>query len=459
VSLRSEIAATGKLAIPMALSQLATMAMGVTDVIMSGWLGPEYLAAEALGTSFFVPLYFLGMGLAMAISPMVAFAVAKGDQLGSRRSLRQGLWVIIFITIPAMIILSQGDRILRLIGQDPSLTVMTQGYLNYALWGTLSAYAFLVFRNYLAAYSKPNIALIATAIAIPVNAAGNYVFMFGKFGFPRMELEGLGLSTTLTSYLATGILFAYLIYAPKFRAQELFKRFYVPDWGRFREVLGVGLPISGTLVAETFFLSMLTFLIGLLGVMPLAAHGIAWQWVAISYMMFTGIAQASTVRVGLATGAGDLIAMRHAGISGGLMGLILSVVWAAAFVFFGAEMAGIFLDPAHPNTAQTIALATSFLIVGAYFQLGDAAQVIALGLLRGLKDTKIPMIVAIAGYWVLGLAAAILWGFVLDGGGLGIWMGAAVGFTVIGIVCFWRFFVLTKSPEQEDAKVPSKNTR
>ncbi len=445
MSLRQEFVATTKLAVPLALSQLATMAIAITDVVMAGWLGPKYLAAEALATNYFVPFYFVGIGLAIAVSPIVAQAVAKGDEVGARRSLRQGLWVMILITPPFMLALAFGDPFLRFIGQNPALTVMTQDYLDYALWGTFPALGYLVLRNYLAAYSKPNIALVATVIAIPLNALGNYALMFGKLGFPRLELTGLGISTAITHTLIFLILLGYLLWTPKFREKQLFARFHRADWGRFREILTVGTPISAALVAETLFLSGLAFLIGLLGTLPLAAHAIAWQLVALSFMMFVGISQAATVRVGLAAGKNDKTGIRLAGISAAVLGLVVSLAWATSFVFFGREMAILFLDPNNPNTAETISLAVSFLLIGALFQLGDAMQVIALGLLRGLKDTAVPMVIAVGGYWLLGLPTGIVLGLVLDLGGVGIWAGAAMGLTAVGIGCSWRFYRRVRS--------------
>ncbi len=193
-------------------------------------------------------------------------------------------------------------------------------------------------------------------------------------------------------------------------------------------------------------LAVLAFLVGLLGPLPLAAHGIAWQWVALSYMIFIGIAQAGTVRIALAAGAGDAMAVRRAGLAASLLGLIATAICAVAFIAFGREMAWLFLDPADRETPAVISLAASFLLVGALFQFGDAAQAIAMGLLRGLKDTRLPMLIALVGYWLLGLPAGLLLGFSFGLGGLGIWGGAAVGLTSVGIGCLWRFDRLTRQP-------------
>ncbi len=441
---RGEVRGTARLALPLALSHLAAIAITTTDVVMTGWLGPTQLAAQALAVNFVLPMEFFGLGLAVAVSPMIAHDRAGGEVAGVRRTLRQGLWVVALFSLPLMLGLYHSASLLRAFGQNPDLSLLAQGYLHAVMWGVAPHFFFNIFRNFLAAHERPRAAVVIILIAIMLNAAGNYVLMFGKFGLPRLELVGLGIATTGTHIFKAVALAVFIAVDKEFRRYRAFVRFFKPDWPRFWEIVRLGAPIGGGLLAETAMIAAMALMVGLIGATPLAAHAIAWQCVAVAYMIPLGVSQAVTVRVGLASGAGDRPAARRAGGIGFAMGLAAALPPSVAFLLWPGALAALFLDFATPGHQAALGLAVLYLTVAAFFQVGDAAQALALGALRGLKDTRAPMLIAIVGYWAIGVPAGVILAFPLGLGGVGVWGGMAAGLTSVGLALAWRFYRLSR---------------
>ena len=427
------------LSLPLVGSQLAAIAMATTDVIMMGWLGPAQLAAGALGSALYMPILHFGFGVATAVAPMAAQALGARDYRGVRRSVRQGFWVATAFGAIFAIPLWQSGAIFLLLGQKPELAALAQGYLRAAQWGLIPLLWLIVLRGFLTAHSRPRAVFVIMVIGIGVNALGNYALMFGNFGFPRLELVGAGVSTSLVDAFMALALIAFVLRDRKLRRYGLFVRFWRADWPRFVEVLRLGAPIGLMVLAESSLFGAAGILMGLIGTAELAAHAVALQCAAVAFMIPLGISHAVTARVGLAVGARDRAAVGRAGWVGLWLGIVCTTISASTFWFAGEWLVGLYLDIDDVANAPVVGLAVSFLLIAALFQLVDGAQAIAAGALRGLRDTRVPMFLAIFGYWIVGLPTSAALAFWLDLGGLGVWIGLAVGLAVVAGLAVWRF--------------------
>lgn len=437
----SEIGATFRLAWPLIVTNLAQTGMSATDVLMMGWLGPRALAAGALATNLLFPFAMFGLGLVAATSAMMARELGRSRYAvrETRRTVRQGLWTAIAVALPAWLVLWQTEPILRLLGQDTGLARDAGAYMHTFQWSLLPFYAALVMRSFFAAMQRPLAALIFGVAALGLNAFANWCLMFGNFGFPRLGLVGAGYASTF----ATAVLFlafaAHVGIDRRFRRYRLFGRFWRPDWPRFLAIWRLGAPIGVTLLFEVTIFNAAVFLMGLIGAASLAAHSIAIQIASLSFMVPVGFGQAATVRVGRAFGAGDDEAVRRAGWSAFALGVGFMAMMAVAMIAAPRLLIDAFLDMRNPANAEVIRLAVSFLAIAAIFQIFDGAQAVGSGMLRGLHDTRVPMLFAAIGYWGLGLPLGAFLAFRGGFAGIGIWIGLASGLAVVAILMTGRF--------------------
>jgi MATE family multidrug resistance protein len=436
-----EARATLVLAWPLILTNLAQTLMTATDVVMMGWLGPDALAAGALGANLYFATMIFGLGLTTATAPMIARELGrKGHSVRDvRRTVRQGMWMAAGATVPIWIVLWQSEAILLAMGQEPALAKSAADYVQALQWSLLPFFLFLVLRSFVSALERPLWALAAGVIGVVANAAMTWCLIFGNLGFPRLGLVGAGIATTLADMLMFVLLAAVILTDRKFRRYHLFGRFWRADWPRFRELWHLGLPIGATLVFEVAVFNGATFLMGLIGAAALAAHSVAMQLASLSFMVPLGLAQAATVRVGRAFGAHDKEGVRRAGWTAYVMGVGFMALTGLAMVLMPRTLVGLFLDLDTPANLPVIELAVSFLMVAALFQVADGGQAVAAGMLRGLHDTRVPMIYAGIGYWGIGLLLGV--GLAFQGGlaGFGLWIGLATGLTVVAILLLVRW--------------------
>jgi len=430
---------TVSLAAPLSLTQLAYMAILTTDVVMMGWLGPQSLAAGVLAGHFYVFVGFFAYGVLFAVGPILA------QHLGARRFrlvrpvVRQGFWAALALSLPCLAAMWYAAPILIGLGQEPVLAAASQSYLRFMAFGFVPALWGLVLNEFLAAHLRPRPTLVIVVLGIALNGLADYGFMFGHFGLPRMGLDGAGASSALVSLFMFSSLLAYILTDRRLRRYRLFGRFWRVDWPQLREIVHVGAPIAVADLAEIGMFFAAALLMGMIGTASLAAYGIAAQCGSIIYTVPVGISQAATVRVARAVGAGRHGAIAQAGWTAIGLGAALAVVVAAGVWLFGAEIAALFLDPAVEANAAVFQLAVVFLYLVGLFHLADAIQVIALGALRGLKDTRGPMLIALFGYWGLGLPAAAVFGVVLGLGGEAIWLSLVAAIAVIALLLGLRF--------------------
>ena len=445
---RVEAKATLALGIPLALSQLAQIAIQTTEVVMLGWLSPQSLAAGGLAANVFFILFLLGLGVVTAVSPIVAQIVGRPGRRGKlrdvRRVVRQGFWVATVLGVPFMIVCWQVRPILIALGQDPELAVMAEAYMHAMLWAILPALWFIVLRCFVSAFGRMRAVLAVTLWGVAFNALCGYGLIFGHFGLPALGMVGAGISAALTHGSMAGLLLAYVLIDRRFRRYRLLGRVWRPDWSRFFEIFRIGLPIGGMWVLEGGVFAAALFLMGLIGTTEIAAHQIALQCAAISFMVPLGLSQAATVRVGLAAGAGDAVQIRRAGWTAITLGTGFMALSCLLFLLAGSFLVRLFLDPADPSTVAVSQLAEKLLIVAGLFQLFDGAQSVGAGALRGLKDTRVPLIVALFGYWLIAFPLAVALGFGLRWEAVGIWIGLAAGLAVAAMLLNLRFYWLSR---------------
>ena len=438
---RDEIRATVSLAWPMVLTNLAQIAMTATDVMMMGRAGPAMLAAGALGSNlYFAPLIF-GLGLMTATSPMMAIELGRNRHSvrDIRRTVRQGLWIAVLVSIPLWIFMWNVETVLLWMGQDAKLAHEAGVYVRWLQWAVLPFFGYLVLRSFLSALERPRWALVIVVIAVICNAVGNWLLIFGNLGFPRMGIAGSGLATTLSSAVMFAGLAVVVSVERRFRRYRLFGRFWRPDWPRFKAILKLGLPIAGTVIFEVWIFNAAALLMGLINAASLAAHAIAIQIAAVAFMVPMGLSQAATVRVGRAYGAGDRAGITRAGWAAFAIGVSFMALTALVMVIWPIALLAAFIDVDAPENAAVVTLAVTFLAFAGLFQIFDGAQAVGLGMLRGLHDTRMPMIYALIGYWGVGLPLGILLAFPLGAAGAGIWIGLSAGLAVVALLLLVRW--------------------
>lgn len=438
---RSEFRATLALSWPLVLINLAQTGMTTTDVMMMGWLGSDVLGAGALGGNLSFALLIFGIGLVSATSPMVA------RELGSnrhsvrevRRTVRQGFWAAAFVSVPISVILWNGEAVLLLMRQDPALAHQAGLYLKASLWHVFPALLAVVLRSFLAALQRPLWSLVVTLLAVVLNAFLNWGLMFGNLGAPALGIVGAGIATSLCTALSVIGLAVMIRFDRRLRRYSVFGRWWRADWPRFRALLALGLPIAATVTFEVTIFNAAVFLMGIIGPVALAAHSIVIQIASLTFMVPLGVAQAATVRVGHAFGAGDREGVRIAGWMAMALGVGFMLITATAFVVIPDVLTAAFLDMRKPDSAAVLAVALNFFVLAALFQVVDGAQAVAVGMLRGLHDTRVPMLIALFGYWGFGLPLGCLLAFVFGLGGVGIWIGLASGLALVAVLLVWRW--------------------
>ena len=434
------------LGIPLVGAQLAQMLINVVDTVMMGWLGTRELAAGTLAFQFFFILWIFGSGFAFAIVPLAATAVGRGDEVSVRRHVRMGLWVQCAYFAVIFVPMGYVREILIAFRQDPVLAGLAQDYMDIAKWAILPSLFLMVLRSFATALEHARIILVITLFSAVLNGLLNYAFIFGNFGAPRLEIPGAALATLLTNLVAFGFGALWVGLRPEFRSYEVFKRLWRSDFPAFFEIIRLGLPISIGIIAEVGLFAFTAIMMGWLGEISLAAHGIALQIAALAFMVPLGLSNAATARVGIAVGRQDQAALVRAGQAAVIITTVFALSAALPMLLIPEVLIGGWLAEGDPNAADVVAIAVPLLWVAACFQLVDGLQVIGVGLLRGLKDIRIPMLIAVFSYWAAGVPIALLLGFIAGLGGVGIWSGLAAGLSFAAVLLIWRFFREARDP-------------
>jgi multidrug resistance protein, MATE family len=437
-----ELAETLKLAAPIALTQLGQIAMMTTDLALIGRLGDEAVAAAALAHTVFFMSFTFGMGLVSAVAPLTAQAFGARNPRLVRRALRVGLWAALVISLPMMLLPLCGEQILLMLGQAPATAQLAQRYLSGLASGIAPALGFLAIRGFMGAVNRPEPGLWITLAAIPANAVLVYLLIHGEWGLPRLELFGAGLATTTINFgmLAAGLWFAHS--CRPFRKYHVLARIWRIDWMLMWQLIAIGAPISIAFLLEYGLFAAAALLMGLISTTALAAHQIALQIAAILFMVPFGIGMAATVRVGHAVGRGDAPAVNRAGMVATGLGIVFMSAMTLAVILGRFAIARFFFGDAVQSGGVVIELTATLLLVGATFFVADGIQTVAAGALRGMNDTRVPLLFAAISYWMIGYTAAYGLAFWTPLGAVGVWVGLSCGTAVYAVLLILRFRLL-----------------
>ncbi|WP_172329226.1 MATE family efflux transporter [Mangrovicoccus sp. HB161399] len=434
-ALRPHVRSLLVLGLPLVGGQIAQVSIQIIDTLMLGRYDLEVLAAVVLATSLFFSVFIVGAGFSWAVTPLVAAAAAGGDLVRVRRVTRMGFWASMGYGALALPVFLKADLVFVWLGQTPEMARIAGEYLDVAGWGVFPALAVMTLRAYLAGQSKTQVVMWVTVAAVFLNAGLNWLLIFGNWGFP--ELGGRGAAAASVAVNAASAV-ALALYAERsFRGQQLFVRIWKPDWAELRQVFHLGWPIGMATLAETALFSAAAIMVGWIGVAELAAHGIALQLATVTFMMHLGISQAATVLMGRAHGQRDMEAKRGVSLASLAVTLGIALVTVAILAAIPRPLIRLFVDAADPMRDAILATGVGLVYMAAIFQLADGAQVIAISLLRGVQDTRVPMWMAAFSYWIVGAPLGFLLGIAAGVGAAGVWAGLAGGLSCAAAL-LWR---------------------
>jgi len=435
-----EALATLKLSSPIAAGLLAEMGMGVADYVMAGKLGADHLAAAGLGVQLLFTFHLLPMGALGSVSALAAQALGAEDQAQVSRVVRQGLRFALCLVVPAIFCALLVAPLLRVSGHYEA-TVIDQvaALIAYGLPSIPAVLLFTVLRNYVTVLHRPMVATVTALIALPLTVLGNYITLYGHFGCPALGVPGIGLTMSIVQWLQLGIIFLYINRQPVLRGYHVFTDLLHSDGKVLRDLWRVGWPIAAGYAFESGMFMTSTVLIGEFGVATLAAHNAVLNLSSISFMIPYAISQAATVRVGYAIGAEAPAAARRAGYTGIVLGMMWMACMASVLTLLPRLLLGFYMDVDTPINEGALALGLTLLPIAALFQLVDGLQVTTIGALRGLKDTRVPMVMCGCGYWLAGLGSGYWLAFHLGFRGPGLWWGLAIGLMVSATLLLLRW--------------------
>lgn len=443
ISIRSEIQTEIreflKLAIPLAGAQVAQATTGFIDAVMMGWLGQEVLAAGGLATMIFMAFMMTGIGIISGVSPLVAEAYGAKQNRRVGQITRQGLWIALILAVVGMQIIANLEGLMQRFGQTESIVTLADAYLNIIAWGLFPAIAFGVLRGCIVSLSQARPVMLIVITATVLNIIGNYVLAFGKLGFPEMGIAGLAVASICAHWFMFLSLLGYLLWHQAFRQYNLFQSLHRLEPKIIQQLLWVGTPIGITTALEYGLFTTMSFFMGVLGTSVLAAHQIVLQTLTVIYMVPLAMSYAATVRVGQWLGQRNWQKVKQAAfVSIGLAITLMSIIGIALFIC-SQQIIGLYLDLGNPVNADVLSIGVSIFTVTAFGQVLDGIQRTTNGVLQGLQDTRVPMLLGIFSYWGIGLTVSYFLGFHTDLAGTGIWIGSYLGIAIAAITYIWRF--------------------
>ncbi len=429
-----------KLAVPVAIGQLGHVMLGVVDSIMVGQLGTIPLAAASLVNSLFILILIIGIGMTLAITPLVAFAqgARNNDECGI--ILRQALLInSIFAIILSLLVLFTAEFI-HLLDQPQQVVTEARTYLQILSASILPFMIFQTYRQFIDGLSDTKPAMYVAIAANVVNVFGNWIFIYGNLGVEAMGLDGAGISTLFTRIFMAAAIMLFVMRSKKFKQYDPSLKFRNINVPIIRKIVKLGLPTGFQYFFEVAAFSFSAIMIGWIGSVELAAHQIAISLASTTYMITLGISAAATIKVGNFYGQRNITSVIKSGKASLLIASIVMGFFGLCFVVFRNSLPSIYI-----SDIEVIKTASTLLIVAAFFQISDGLQAVGLGILRGILDVKIPMIITFFIYWLLGIPVGYLLGFTFKMGVAGIWLGLLLGLTLAAIIFTRRFYSLVKT--------------
>jgi MATE family multidrug resistance protein len=459
-----ELKALLALGVPMAATQLVQFFVYTIDVIMIGRVSADALAASSLGLVVVFLLWMIGSGPVSAVTPLVSQALGakQQDYDDVRYSVRMALWVVALMSPLVLLAVYFTEDILIFFGQDANISAMAGDYVLMVAFGLPFALGIMALRNFLAAINKTTVPLFLVMITTALNALFNYVLIFGHWGFPRLELVGAGIASSI-SYALSFLLFAlYVSWDREAKPFRIFHQFTIPHWPRFRETIALGWPISVTTIFEGLLFNACVLLMGIIGKLEIAAYQIALNVAAMAFMLPWGLSMAGSVRVGLAAGARNHEAVKRAAVITLIVSVLGIGLFAVPITLMPEFIASLYLDSSGEDKIAVQNWVIAFLPLAAGFMFFDAVQVASNQLLRGLKDVRAPIWLTGISFWLIGFPAAWYLGLKTDVGAYGIWYGLMASLIMASILLggrlYWmiwktgRYKLLVKATEAESSE-------
>ena len=432
----SEVRATVAVAGPLAAANLAQMAMGFTNTVMVGSLGSAALAAAGLGASLYFTVALVCSGILTAVAPLAAHAIGAGDNRRAGRVAGAGLVLAALLAVPVVAALLAANRLLVVLGYEPALAAEIGRFLGAIAWAAPGFLGFAVLRSFLVAASHSRTVMIALILGIPMNAGLNWILIFGHLGAPALGIAGSGCATAIIQWLMFTGLGIYALSAPSLAEYRM--RPSLRGWNEIGRILRLGLPIGGILGLEIGVFATTGILMGLLGADALGAHQLVMNCISVVFMVPLGIAQAATVRVAVALGSRAPAAARRAGVVALALGVAYMAIMAGVLLAAPRAIAKIYVDIDAPANHGLVVIALYLLAIAALFQIFDGVQAIAAGALRGYRDTAVPLLIAVVGYWGIGFTGGWLLAFPAGYGPIGLWSGLAIGLAAVALMLTLR---------------------
>jgi multidrug resistance protein, MATE family len=431
-TIRAELAPMLRLALPVVLAELGWMSMGIVDTIMVAPLGPAAIGAAGIGTSVHMAVAVFGMGLLLGLDTLVAQAYGAGDERDCHRWLVHGLALGAALSVPIVAVCLAALAAIPYAGFHPDVEPLLDGYFGVVLWSTLPLLLYAALRRYLQGMHAVAPIAFALVTANLINVAANWTLIFGHFGLPALGVRGAAWATVISRLYMLGVLWLAVRHYDRARNSGLAGVSRQLSRERLGRLWRLGFPAASQVTLEVGVFGLATVLAGRLDPVSSASHQIALNIAGASFMVPLGVASAGAVRVGNRVGAGDPEGAARAGWAAIVLGSAFMSVMATAFLLAPRAFVGLF----SPGP-DVIALGSSLLLVAAVFQLFDGLQAVATGVLRGLGETRMAMIVNLAGHWLIGLPIAYGLCFALGMGVRGLWLGLSTGLIVCGIVLTW----------------------
>lgn len=430
------------LALPLVVSQLSAVGMNAIDAVLAGHHGAATLGAVAIGASIWSLAMVVAIGVTMAVPPSVAQLDGAGRRDAIGPLFRQALWLAAGLGLLLWIALRGAVPLVRVIGIDPVLVDDVAGFLRAVSWGAPALAAFFTLRGMSAGIGVTRPTMYFSLMALVALGPIAWVLLYGGFGIPALGAAGIGAATAIVLWLEAIAFALYVLWHPVYADLALTARLERPQWPAIRELLRIGVPMGVTVLMEAGLFIATTLTIGTLGASIVASHQVALNVASLFFMIPLGIAMATTVRVGNAAGRGDAAAVRLAGHAGVALTLGTQAISATLMLALPVTIASLY-----SSDAAVIALAAELLVLAALFQFPDGIQVVANGALRGLKDTRVPMVITSFAYWGVGMPVGWWLAFPRGMGAQGMWVGLIAGLGVAAVLLLLRFRRLSRLPQ------------
>ncbi len=439
MNLREHIKETIKMAIPVSIGQLSHVMLGVVDSIMVGKIGAVPLAAASLVNSLLILVIILGIGMSIAITPLVAIANGSGKEEKCGIYLRQGLLVNMVFSILLFLSAYFFADLIKFMNQPVEVVEVASSYMKIVSFSIIPLMFFQSYKQFIEGLSFTKPGMFINIAANFINAFVNWLLIFGNWGFPELGLDGAGIATLSTRVFIAVVIFVYIIRSERFKKYDPSLRFRSIDFKIIRKIINIGLPTGMQMLFEAGVFSFAAIMIGWIGTVELAAHQIATNLSSITFMTVMGISAAATIRVGNALGRKDYEGVKLAGYSSIFIAASFMSISGLLFIIFREQLPLLYI-----NDSMVVKTASTLLIIAAFYQISDGIQGVGIGVLRGMTDVKIPMFIAFFAYWIIAVPFGYIFGFVLDLGVAGVWVSLVTGLTIAAIFFTIRFKIKLK---------------